>query len=73
MDKALGNVGNLGNVFLTYAHARAYTIIKKSKHVPHVRHVPKTLVVQMLTPGNVVGNLKTDVPHIPRRVNRPIG
>jgi hypothetical protein len=66
MSKASGNVGNLGNVFPTYAHARAYTIIKKSKHVPHVRHVPKTVLVQTLTTGNMAGNVITHVPHVPR-------
>jgi hypothetical protein len=66
ITKALGNVGNLGNVFPTYAHARAYTIIKKSKYVPHVRHVPKAPTLQRLAPGNMAGNLIRHVPHVPR-------
>jgi hypothetical protein len=70
---AKGNVGYVGNVFPpshTRACAHARTIGMAKENIPNIPNIPKVSKNQMVTKGNVRGNVQTHLPNIPQS---PIG
>jgi hypothetical protein len=68
---ALGNGGNVGNVFPSLTRTRTRARWKIPENLPHLPNVPRTQQIRRLRQGNVPGNVMKHVPQLLRV--RPTG